>query len=105
MCVSAFVNRTVEGKRLGEGENGDVPAVVIDVCIHKGQVAAVVNEGLHLRHIGIDGFVVDGAQQHTPAVQKAIPPGTEKHTLVAPAQKAVTPFCTFRGFLAYSGKQ
>lgn len=76
--MSAFMNCTVEGKRIGESENGDVPAVVIDVCVHKGQVAAVVNNGLNLRHIGIDGFVVDGAQQHTPAVQKAIAPSTEE---------------------------
>lgn len=72
------MNCTVEGKRMREGENCDVPAVVIDVSIHKGQVAAVVNNGLNLRHIGIDGFVVDGAQQHTPAVKEAIPPSAEE---------------------------
>lgn len=72
------MNCTVESKRMGEGKNGNVPAVVIDVGIHEGQVAAVVNNGLNLRHVGIDGFVVDGAQQHTPAVKKAIPPSTEE---------------------------
>lgn len=75
--VCVCLSRTVERERLGEGENGDVPAVVVDVSNHKGQVAAVVNDSLHLRHIGIDGFVVDGAQQHTPAVKKAVTPSTE----------------------------
>lgn len=37
----------------------------------------MVNDSLNLRHVGIDRFVVDGAQQHTPAVKKAIPPSTE----------------------------
>lgn len=77
VCVCVWLSCTVERERLGEGDNGDVPAVVVYVSIHKGQVAAVVNDSLHLRHIGIDGFVVDGAQQHTPAVKKAVTPSRE----------------------------
>lgn len=73
VCAS----RTVEGEGLGEGEDGDVPAVVVDVGVHKGQVAAVVHDGLDLHHVGVDGFVVDGAQQHSPAVEEAVPPRAE----------------------------
>lgn len=101
--MSAFVNCTVEGKRMGESQHGDVPAVVIDVCIHKGQVAAVVNNGLNLRHTGIDGFVVDRAQQHTPAVKKAIAPGTEE--AYCSRTNTATTFCIFCVSLSYSGKQ
>ena len=105
VCVCVCVYYTVEGKRLGEGENSDVPAVVIDVSVHKGQVAAVVNNGLNLRHIGIDGFVIDGAQQHPPAVKKAIPPSAEE----APRSCTNTRQCEHLAFscsfLAYSGKQ
>lgn len=93
---------TVEGQRLGEGENGDVPAVVIDVSVHKGQVAAVVDDGLHLHHVGIDGFVVDGAQQHAPAAEKAIAPSTEEASLsLEPVRTAVTfsISCIFPGLL------
>lgn len=75
--ICAREGRTAEGEWLGEGENGDVPAVVVDVRVHKGQVAAVVHDGLDLCHVGVDGFVVDGAQQHPPAVKEAIPPSTE----------------------------
>lgn len=75
--MRAHASRTAEGERLGEGKNGDVPAVVVDVRVHKGQVAAVVNDGLDLCHVGVDRLVVDGAQQHPPAVQEAIPPSTE----------------------------
>lgn len=63
---------TTEDERLCEGQNSDVPAVVIDVGINERQVAAVVNNGLHLCHISIDWFVGDGAQQDTPAVHEAI---------------------------------
>lgn len=52
---------TTEGERLCEGQNSDVSAVVIDIGINKGQVAAVVNNGLHLCYISIDWFIVDGA--------------------------------------------
>lgn len=69
---------TVESKGLGEGQNSNVPAVVINVCIYKGQVAAVVNDGLHLCHVGVDRFIIDGAQQHSPAINKAIPPSIGK---------------------------
>ncbi len=58
----AFVCPTVESEGLGEGQNSDVPAVVINVGINKGKVAAVVNDGLHLCHIGVDWFIIDGAQ-------------------------------------------
>lgn len=68
---------TVESEGLGEGQNSDVPAVVVNVGIHKRQVAAVVNDGLHLRHVGVDWFIIDGAQQHTPAINKAVPPSVE----------------------------
>lgn len=73
------VSPTVERERLCQSQNSNVPAVVVDVSVHKGQVAAVVNNGLHLRHFSITWFVVDGAQQHTPAINKAIPPGMENH--------------------------
>lgn len=52
---------TIESEGLGESQNSNVPAVVIDVSIYKGQVAAVVNNGLHLRHVGVDRFIIDGA--------------------------------------------
>lgn len=68
---------TIECERVGEGQNSNVSAIVINVSIYKGQVAAVVNNGLHFHHIGIDGFIIDGAQQHTPSINKAIPPNTE----------------------------
>lgn len=68
---------TIESEGLGEGQHSDVPAVVIDISINKRQVAAVVNNGLHLRHIGIDWLIIDGAQQHSPAINKAIPPVIE----------------------------
>lgn len=68
------VSPTVEGEGMCEGQHGDVPAVVVNVGIHKGQVAAVVNDGLHLGHVRVDRLVVDGAQQHTPAIHEAIPP-------------------------------
>lgn len=56
-----FVCPTIESEGLGESQNSNVPAVVIDVSIYKGQVAAVVNNGLHLRHVGVDRFIIDGA--------------------------------------------
>lgn len=71
------VSPTVEGEGMREGQHGDVPAVVVNVGIHKGQVAAVVNDGLHLGHGRVDRLVVDGAQQHTPAIHEAIPPAIE----------------------------
>lgn len=64
---------TIEGEWLGEGQYSNVPAVVINVSVYKGQVAAVVNNGFHLRHIGVDWFIVDGAQQHTPAINEPVP--------------------------------
>lgn len=81
-CVYALVSPTIECEGLGEGQNSDVPAVVINVSIYKGQVAAVVNNGLHLRHVSIDWLIIDGAQQHTPAINKAIPPSMENFFLV-----------------------
>lgn len=69
---------TIESERLSEGQDSDVSAVVVNVSIYKGQVAAVVNNGLNLRYIGIDRFIVDGSQQHTPAINKAIPPSIRK---------------------------
>lgn len=80
ICVNAFLCPTIESERLGEGQNRYVPAVVINVGIYKGKVAAVINNGLHLRHVGIDWFIVDGAQQHTPAINKAVPSGMERVT-------------------------
>lgn len=80
LYISCNQTPTVESEGLGEGQNGDVPAVVVDVGIHKGQVAAVVNDGLHLRHVGVDWLIIDGAQQHTPAIDEAIPPGVESLT-------------------------
>lgn len=77
ICVYTLVCITVESEGLGEGQNSNVPAVVINVSIDKGQVAAVVNNGLHLHHVSIDWFIIDGAQQHTPAINKAIPPSME----------------------------
>lgn len=64
---------TIEGERLGESQNSNVPAVVINVSVYKGQVAAMVNNGFHLCHIGVDWFIVDGAQQHTPAINEPVP--------------------------------
>lgn len=32
----------------------------------------MVNDGFHLCHVGIDWFVVDGAQQHTPAAYDSV---------------------------------
>lgn len=69
---------TIESERLSEGQDSDVSAVVVNVSIYKGQVAAVVNNGLNLRYVGIDRFIVDGAQQHTPAINKAIPPSIRR---------------------------
>lgn len=81
LCVfMCFVCPTIEIEWFGESQNSNVPAVVIDVRIYEGQVAAVVNDGLHLRHVGVDWFVVNGAQQHTPAVNKAVPSGMESVT-------------------------
>lgn len=80
LSISCNQIPTVESEGLGEGQNSDVPAVVINVGIHKGQVAAVVNDGLHLRHIGVDWFIIYGAQQHTPAINEAIPPSVESLT-------------------------
>ena len=77
-CSHATACPTIKCQRLGEGQNSNVPAVVINVGNYKGQVAAVVNNGLHLRHVSIDWFVVDGAQKYTPAVNKAIAPGMGK---------------------------
>lgn len=76
-CVKKYVHAcpTIEREGLCQGQNSDVPAVVVNVRIHKRQVAAVVNNGLHLRYVSVDRFVVDGAQQHTPAIYKAIAPG------------------------------
>lgn len=105
VCACPFMDSTVEGQRLGEGENGDVPAVVIDVSVHKGQVAAVVDDGLHLHHVGIDGFVVDGAQQHAPAAEKAIAPSTEEASLSLHQYRRQWSFSYHASFLAYSGKQ
>lgn len=90
-CVYALVCPTIEREGLGEGQNSDVPAVVINVSIYKGQVAAVVNNGLHLRHVSIDWLIIDGAQQHTPAINKAIPPSMENFFLVF-AQTHITFF-------------
>lgn len=72
------MHRTIESERLSEGQDSDVSAVVVNVSIYKGQVAAVVNNGLNLRYVGIDRFIVDGAQQHTPAINKAIPPSIRR---------------------------
>lgn len=69
---------TAESEGLGEGQHGDVPAVVVNAGVHKGQIAAVIHDGLHLCHVGVDWFVIDGAQQHTPAVDRVIPPGEEQ---------------------------
>lgn len=60
-CVYDLACPTIESEGLGECQNSDVPAVVINVSIYKGQVAAVVNDGLHLRHVCIDRFIIDGA--------------------------------------------
>ncbi|TNN47816.1 hypothetical protein EYF80_041959 [Liparis tanakae] len=68
------------GERLAEGQDGDVPAVVVDAGVHEGQVAAVVDDGAHLHHVAVDGFAVDGAEQHAPAVHEAVPPGGETDT-------------------------
>lgn len=73
MCVRP----TVEGEGMSEGQHGDVPAVVINVGIHEGQVAAVVHDGPHLGHVSVDRLVVDGAQQHTPAIDEAVAPGID----------------------------
>lgn len=86
-CVSPLMNTcvvcvlacpTVESEGLGEGQNSNVPAVVINVSIYKGQIAAVVNNGLHLCHVGIDWLIIDGAKQHTPTINKAIPPSMKR---------------------------
>lgn len=74
MLLYHYVCPTIESEGLGEGQNSNVPAVVINVSVYKRQVAAVVNNGLHLCHISIDWFIVDGSQQHTPAINKPIPP-------------------------------
>lgn len=76
-----LVSRTVEGEGMCECQHGNVPAVVVNVGVHKWQVAAVVNDGLHLGDVSVDRFVVDRAQQHTPAIYEAIPPGI-KHFVV-----------------------
>lgn len=78
MCASLCP--TIESEWLGKSQNSDVPAVVVNVRIDEGQVAAVVNDGLHLRHVGVDWFIVNGAQQHTPAVNKPVPSGMESVT-------------------------
>lgn len=80
MCVCAFVSPTVESEWLGEGQNSNVPAVVINVSINKGQVAAVINDRLHFCHVGVDWFIIDGAQQHTPAINKAVTSSMERVT-------------------------
>lgn len=67
---------------MGECQHGDVPAVVVNVGVHKWQVAAVVNDGLHLRDVSVDWFVVDGAQQHTPSIYEAIPPGMKPFVVI-----------------------
>lgn len=81
LCV--FVCPTIESQWLGEGQNSDVPAVVINVSIYKWQVAAVVNNSLDLHHVGIDWFIIDRAQQHTPAINKAVPSSIERHNNVS----------------------
>lgn len=90
----ALVGPTIESEGLGESQNSDVPAVVIDVSIYKGQVAAVVNDGLHLRHVGVDWFIIDGAQENTPAVNKAIPPSMER-------VKEAEAMMSHKGFIHY----
>lgn len=79
--VCVCVNPTVECEGLAEGQNCNVPAVVVNVSIYKGQVAAVVNNGLHLHHFSVDWFIIDGAQQHTPTINKAIPPSMDNFYL------------------------
>lgn len=81
--LCAFVCPTIESEWLGEGQNSDVPAVVINVGIYKWQVAAVVNNRLDLYHVGIDWFIIDRAQQHTPAINKAVASSTERHDNVS----------------------
>lgn len=78
VCVYVLVWPTVESDGMSEGQNSDVPAVVVNVTVYKGQVAAVVNNGVHLRHVGVDWFTVDGAELHTPAIKKAMPPSVKK---------------------------
>lgn len=38
----------------------------------------MVNNSLDLHHIGVDWFIIDGAQQHTPAINKAVPSSMER---------------------------
>lgn len=90
-----LVSPTVEGEGMRECQHGNVPAVVVNVGIHKRQVAAVVNDGLHLRNVGVDRFVVDGAQEHTPAIYKTISPGI-KHWVVIHALVSLSPLSSFR---------
>lgn len=71
VCVCALVNPTIKGEWLCQGQNSNISAVIINVCIYKRQVAAVVNYGLHFRHVGIYRFIIDGAEQHTPAIHNA----------------------------------
>lgn len=71
LCV--IVCPTIESEWLGEGQNSNVPAVVINISIYKWQVAAVINNSLDLHHVGVDWFIINGAQQHTPAINKAVP--------------------------------
>lgn len=72
---------TVEREGLAEGQNCDVPAVVVNVSVYKGQVAAVVNNGLHLHHFSVGWFIIDGSQQHTPPINEAIPPSMDNFYL------------------------
>lgn len=83
LALCACVRPTVKREWLGEGQNSDVPAVVINVSIYKWQVAAVVNNRLDLHHVGVDRFIIDRAQQHTPTINKAVPSSRERHNKVS----------------------
>ena len=72
---------TSELQRGGEGQNGDVSAVVVHIGVDEGQVAAVVDHSLHLSddHVLMSRVIVDGAQQDPPPPHMTVAPKKRGH--------------------------
>lgn len=76
---------TGEGQGAGQVHQGDIIAVFLTVGISKGEIAPVVDHGLHPQLQALGGGLGHSAGEHSPSGQDPVPPTREQERRMAAA--------------------